>query len=205
MDKKTEQPPKKKRIPRKISARYLENAALYYLQRYATSVDNLRQVLTRKVNRSCAHHDVSPDEFYPVIEALLTRYIDSGLLNDKVYAEGRVGSLRRQGRSRQGIMSKLQAKGLARGDIEAALEQVDTETREDQGMDAEFTAALKLARKKKIGTFNQKPETDPVLRRKQQQREMALLARNGFSYDIAKRVLAFDEDDEDYAGVDAFD
>jgi regulatory protein len=205
MDKKTEQPHKKKRTPRKISARYLENAALYYLQRYATSVDNLRQVLTRKVNRSCAHHDVPPDEFYPQIESLLERYVASGLLNDKVYAEGRVGSLRRQGRSKQGILSKLQSKGLARNDIEEALERIDTETRDDQGMEAEFAAALKLARKKKIGTFNVKPETDPLLRRKEQQRELAMLARNGFSYDIAKRALNFDEDADSYAGDDAFD
>lgn len=201
MDKKTEQPPKKKRVPRKISARYLENAALYYLQRYATSVDNLRQVLRRKVNRSCAHHDMPPDEFYPVIEVLLARYVESGLLNDKVYAEGRVGSLRRQGRSRQGIVSKLQAKGLARAEIENALEAIDAETHDNTGgMDAELAAALKLARKKKIGTFNPEPETDPQLRRKEQQREMALLARNGFSYDIAKRALDFDDADEGYSG-----
>ncbi len=205
MDKKTEPPRKKKSAPRKVSARYLENAALYYLQRYATSVDNLRQVLTRKVNRSCAHHDMSPDAFYPQIEALLERYIASGLLNDKTYAEGRVGSLRRQGRSRQSILSKLQVKGLARADIEAALDMIDAGTREDQGMNAEFSAALKLARKKKIGTFNQKPETDPLLRRKEQQREMALLARNGFSYDIAKRVLAFDEDADEFSGNAEFD
>ena len=205
MDKKTEQTHKKKRTPRKISARYLENAALYYLQRYATSVDNLRQVLTRKVNRSCTHHDVPPDEFYPLIEALLERYTASGLLNDKTYAEGRVGSLRRQGRSKQGILAKLRAKGLERGDIEEALERIDAETREDQGMEAEFAAALKLARKKKIGTFNLKPETDALLRRKEQQRELALLARNGFSYDIAKRVLDFDEDAADAGAYDVFD
>ena len=196
MDKKTEQPHKKKRTPRKISSRYLENAALYYLQRYATSVDNLRQVLTRKVNRSCAFHEVSPDEFYPQIEALLERYIASGLLNDKVYDEGRVGSLRRQGKSKQNILSKLQMKGLPREEIEAALDRIDSETREDNGMEPEFAAALKLARKKKIGSFNLKPQTDPQLRRKEQQREMAMLARNGFSYDIAKRVLDFDEDED---------
>lgn len=195
MNKKTEQPHKKKRTPRKITSRYLENAALYYLQRYATSVDNLRQVMIRKVKRSCAFHDVAPDAFYPQIEALLERYVASGLLNDKTYAEGRVGSLRRQGRSRQIILSKLQLKGLAREDIEAALEQIDTETKEDQGMEAEFAAALKLARKKKIGNFNLKPETDPLLRRKEQQREMGMLARNGFSFDIAKRVLSFEDED----------
>lgn len=203
MDKKTEQPHKKKRTPRKISSRYLENAALYYLQRYATSVDNLRQVLTRKVKRSCAFHEVSPDEFYPQIEALLERYIASGLLNDKAYAEGRVGSLRRQGRSRQNILSKLQTKGLPRDEIEAAINRIDRETREDNGIEPEFAAALKLARKKKIGTFNLKPQTDPLLRRKEQQREMAMLARNGFSYDIAKRALDFDEE-EDAAMDDSF-
>lgn len=195
MDKKPEQAPRKKRTPRKISSRYLENAALYYLQRYATSVENLRRVLTRKVNKSCAFHETPPEPFYPEIEALLQRYIATGLLNDKTYAEGRVSSLRRQGRSRQAIAAKLQVKGLARDDIDAALETVDTETEADNdaGHDAEFTAALKLAKKRKIGPYRTKPlPDDRLLQRKQQQREMAVLARGGFSFDIAQRALAYD-------------
>ena len=95
MDKKPAKDQKKKRTPRKITPRYLENAALYYLQRYASSAGNLRRVLTRKVDRSCQFHGMPADEFYPVIDALVARYEKSGLLNDTLYAEGRTASLRR--------------------------------------------------------------------------------------------------------------
>jgi len=196
MDKKPAKDQKKKRTPRKITPRYLENAALYYLQRYASSAGNLRRVLTRKVDRSCQFHGMPADEFYPVIDALVARYEKSGLLNDTLYAEGRTASLRRQGKSRQAIAANLKVKGLAPDIIQQALESVDGD-RADTALPAELAAALKLARKRKIGRFNPKPESDPLLRRKQQMREMGIMARGGFSYDIARQALDFNADDVD--------
>jgi len=196
MDKKPAKDQKKKRTPRKITPRYLENAALYYLQRYASSAGNLRRVLTRKVDRSCQFHGTPADEFYPVIDALVARYEKSGLLNDTLYAEGRTASLRRQGKSRQAIAANLKVKGLAPDIIQQALESVDGD-RADTTLPAELAAALKLARKRKIGRFNPKPESDPLLRRKQQMREMGIMARGGFSYDIARQALDFSADDID--------
>lgn len=196
MDKKPAKDQKKKRTPRKITPRYLENAALYYLQRYASSAGNLRRVLTRKVDRSCQFHGMPADEFYPVIDALVARYEKSGLLNDTLYAEGRTASLRRQGKSRQAIAANLKVKGLAPDIIQQALESVDGD-RADTALPAELAAALKLARKRKIGRFNPKPESDPLLRRKQQMREMGIMARGGFSYDIARQALDFSADDID--------
>lgn len=196
MDKKPAKDQKKKRTPRKITPRYLENAALYYLQRYASSAGNLRRVLTRKVDRSCQFHGTPADEFYPVIDALVARYEKSGLLNDTLYAEGRTASLRRQGKSRQAIAANLKVKGLAPDIIQQALESVDGD-RADTTLSAELAAALKLARKRKIGRFNPKPESDPLLRRKQQMREMGIMARGGFSYDIARQALDFNADDVD--------
>lgn len=196
MDKKPAKDQKKKRTPRKITPRYLENAALYYLQRYASSAGNLRRVLTRKVDRSCQFHGTPADEFYPVIDALVARYEKSGLLNDTLYAEGRTASLRRQGKSRQAIAANLKVKGLAPDIIQQALESVDGD-RADTALPAELAAALKLARKRKIGRFNPTPESDPLLRRKQQMREMGIMARGGFSYDIARQALDFSADDID--------
>jgi regulatory protein len=196
MDKKPAKDQQKKRSPRKITPRYLENAALYYLQRYATSAGNLRRVLTRKVDRSCQFHETAPDEFYPLIDALIARYEKSGLLNDTVYAEGRVASLRRQGKSSSAIKGKLRTKGLTAEVIQTALESIDGE-RPDTDISADLTAALKLARKRKIGRFNPAPEADPLLRRKQQTREMGIMARGGFSFDIARQALDFDPDDDD--------
>ena len=179
---------KRSKQPRKVSLRYLENAALHYLQRYATSAENLRRVLKRKIERSCKFHAADPAEFYAAADALIERYTSSGLLNDRVYAEAKVSSLRRRGLSRQAIAHKLQAKGLAKSEILAGLEITDAEKEEP-----ELEAALALARRKKLGPFRPVPATDPDRKKK----DMAALARAGFSYDIAAAALNFrPEEDE---------
>ena len=195
MDKKPDKGQKKKKIPRKITPHYLENAALYYLQRYASSAENLRRVLARKVARSCQFHGTAPDEFLGMIDTLVARYEKSGLLNDALYAEGRAASMRRQGKSRQKIAGQLRTKGLSAEIIEQALQNADA-GRSDDDLPAELAAALTLARKRKIGRFNPKPETDPLLRRKQQAREMGVMARGGFSYDTARQALDFAADED---------
>ena len=187
----------RKRVPRKIDARYLENAALYYLQRYASSSGNLKTVLTRKIKRGCAHHGQNPEDFLPLLDPLIDRYRQSGLLDDAIYADGRVGALRRQGLSRQAIMQKLSLKGLGAADITAALARIDAQAAENAG-DAiddtaarELAAARRMAQRKRIGPWRRKPLADP----KDAQKEMAALARAGFSYDIARRALESDGDD----------
>lgn len=181
-------PAAKQKQPRKISAKYLENAALYYLQRYASSAENLRRVLTRKVQKSCTFHKMPPEEFYPVIDTLIRRYVSSGLLDDNLYARGRAASLRRQGLSKQAIAAKLQIKGLSRPQIDQALAEIDAE----KGEDAELQAALALARRKKIGRFRTTPDAD----QKTRQKELAAMGRAGFSYETASRALDYTEEDD---------
>lgn len=178
MNKKAEK--REQKTPKKISKKYLENAALYYLQRYATSATNLKRVLLRKVKKSCTFHQVPADEFVPMVDDLVTRYAAVGLIDDTVFARARVSSLRRQGRSRQEIIARLQVKGLTKPQIEAALVQVD----EDQE-DPEMAAALACARRKKLGPYRKTPLRDP----KDQQKELAAMGRAGFSYEIARKAL----------------
>lgn len=174
-----------KKTPKKISKTYLENAALYYLQRYATSAENLKRVLMRKVKKSCAFHQVPPEDFAPLVDDLVARYTASGLLDDAVFARARVMSLRRQGLSKQAIVAKLQIKGLSKSQIENALRLVD-----EDHEDPEMAAALACARRKKLGPWRKAPLTDP----KDRQKELAALGRAGFSYETARRALDFEED-----------
>ena len=53
---------RKKRNPRKVTPKYLDNAALYYLSRYATSAENLRRVMMRKIHRSANHHGTDVED-----------------------------------------------------------------------------------------------------------------------------------------------
>jgi regulatory protein len=176
---------KRPRQPKRITRQYLENAALYYLQRYATSAENLRRVLARKVKRSCAFHKLPEDEFHPMIEDLIKRYTSSGLLNDNSFAEARATTLRRQGKSRRAIEARLQAKGLGKADIARAMNKAGG------GEDDEFKAAQAFAKKKKLGPWRAKPLADL----KAAQKEMAALARAGFDYETARKVLDYSLDE----------
>ncbi len=189
MNEKQKKPERKP--PKKISNKYLENAALYYLQRYATSSANLKRVLMRKVKRSCTFHQVPVEDFEPMVDQLVQRYMGVGLIDDTVFATARVASLRRQGQSSRAITARLQAKGLTKIQIDAALQKIEAERNDrDETEDAELAAALTFIKRKKLGRYRKKPLRDP----KDLQKEMAAMGRAGFSFDTAKRALAHSDD-----------
>ena len=116
-----------------------------------------------------------------VIEKIIEGHKRTGVLNDVTFAETKVNSLRRQGRSRRVIQQKLNAKGIGGAIVGAAL------TQHEDGADpeeVEMKAALALARRRKWGAFRTTP-ADETRKRK----DFAALARAGFSMSIARRVL----------------
>ena len=136
----------------------------------------------RKVKKSCAHHtEQDYTECAAMVEDLIEKFIEVGLLNDEAYAAGSVNSLRRQGKSKKMILGKLRMKGVAYDLIDQSLQEYD-EKNDLEPEETELEAAMTYARKKRIGPFrigeNDKPE-----------KELASMARAGFSYDIARRVL----------------
>src|SRR5712671_1685604 len=120
-------PPQKRRLPRRVTAAHLENAALHYLERFASSSANLRRVLMRKVTRSVRAHGTDPGEGAGLVDAIIVRYLQSGLLDDAAYAAQKAASLRRRGTSRFGIRGKLAVKGVGAELIDAALVRLDDE------------------------------------------------------------------------------
>jgi regulatory protein len=178
--------------PRKATPDYLEKAALHYLERYASSTANLRQVLLRKVERSARAHGTDRAEGAQAVEALLARLGDAGYLDDAAYARGRAVGLHRAGHSVRAIQARLRQKGVADDTVRQALEQLH-----DEADAPELAAALRYARKRRLGPY--RPEAD---REANAERDMAALARKGFSLDLARRVVlcADPEDLEREAG-----
>ena len=177
-----EKMPKKsyqKRAPRKITAQSLKNIALYYLQRYASSSLNLKSVLMRRVYRSSAHHGSSVDEGKALVDEVVSRLQDLELLNDREFAGAQAISMHRRGNSQRAIKIKLYQKGLGKDDIDAAVRAL-----EEEFEDIEFIAAATLARRRKLG-----PYRDGKLRKELYEKDLAALARAGFSYYIAKQVI----------------
>ena len=178
--------PRKKKVPRKVTPKSLENAALYYLQRFSSSSENLRRVMMRRVYRSAKHHDTDPEEGAEILDALIKRYNEVGRLDDAQFAKARAGGLNRRGSSARAIRAKLAEKGVAKEVIDETLERL-----KDEDQDPELSAAVTLARKRRLGPFR---VTDDRLEFKE--KDMAILARAGFNYSVAQKIIAAETSDE---------
>ena len=176
-----------KKPPKKITEKYLYNSGLAYLQRFPASTPHFRRVMGRKIDRSCNYHkDQSREACQQMLESTIETFVRQGLLNDAAYLQGMVTSLRRRGLSTQAILSKLVMKGIAQDTAAKALHAYD----EDRGgADPDFAAAILLMRRKRIGAFRtQEGESDRM-------KEMAALARGGFSFDIVQKALSLPRDE----------
>jgi regulatory protein len=177
-----------KRAPRKATATYLRNAALYYLDRYASSTANLRRILMAKVDRSARAHGTDRAKGAAAVEVLLADFTRDGLLDDARYAQGRALALYRRGASARAIRARLSAKGVAREHIDPAIA-----TLRDEAEEPDLTAALTFARRRRLG-----PYRPPGTRADRRARDLAALGRQGFTYDVARRVI----DAEDVASLE---
>lgn len=175
--------PYKRKQPRKISPRYLENSALHYLKRYSSTVAQLRRVMMRKIDRSTRAHGGDRGEAITWLDALLEKLIRGGLIDDQAYAEQKARSLRASGRSSRVIAIKLKLKGVGN---ELAAEQI-AEASNDV---SEEQAAVIWARKKRLGPYRR----DPSTRKDQRQRDLASMARAGFPFSLAKKIIDGDVD-----------
>lgn len=171
-----------RKVPRKVSAQSLENAALFYLARFSAPSAQLRRVLLRRVDRSVKAHGTDAAEGRRLVDELIERYRRSGLIDDAAYAAGKARSLRRRGTSRVIIGRTLRAKGLSAADSDAALKGLTSD--ETGAGDGEFATAARLAQRKRLGPFRAQSERGEL-----RQRDMAALARAGFGYDVARRVI----------------
>ena len=159
---------------REIEPELLERWALHYLGRYASSAENLRRVLTRRVRR---HSPETAQVTAQLIDALVARYREAGLLDDAAYAAGRVQSLQRRGESMYAMRARLAAKGVAAADVADALSGLQT-----TAADPDLAAACAFARRRRLGPYR-KSAADRA-------RELGAFARAGFSRRVAEAVLA---------------
>jgi len=175
-------PPRPERRPPAIDESALERSALSYMERFAASSGQLRRVLLRRIKRAemLGIDRAEADAARPHIETLIARLLASGILDDRRFAEAQAESLRRRGNSGRGIRQRLAAKGLDRGFVEEALGAIDTD-----GDTSELAAACVLARRRRLG-----PYRAAGTRRDFRQKDLAALARAGFSLDVARRVLS---------------
>ncbi len=160
----------------------LHDAALAYLARYPATEAGLVRTLGRAVDRWArraladgAEADVvaaQAAQSRAAVRAVVARLAALGAVSDRAFAESRTRTLVRGGRSRRAVAAHLAAKGVGGETARAALEAEETD---------ELAAALVLARRRRIGPFRV-GDGDRL-------RELAMLARAGFSQAVASEAL----------------
>ena len=148
---------------KKITPQRLKNIAFYYLERYDASSQKLRMVLKRRLIKASQEAPV-PKDAEKWIEEVIQEMKQLGYINDRRFSENLVRRLTGTGKSRSFIRSKLKIAGIEEDEINAVLADTD-----------ELSSARLLVQKKHLGDDFK--------------RDLARLARAGFSYEIAREAL----------------
>jgi regulatory protein len=180
--------PKARRHPLKATPERHERAALNYLERYDASSGHLRRLLSRKIQVSARIHGTDPEVGRTAVEHLIERLTAAGVLDDARYARARVRGLLARGASAAMIRARLRAKSVPADLIDAALAEVA-----GANPGHELAAALRYAQRRRLGPFRLHERAE------RRERDLAVLGRQGFSYETARRVI----DCEDPAELEA--
>lgn len=159
----------------------LTNKAFHYLARYASTSSRLETILRKFAQRKLDRAD--PALLDQIIREVTEVCVRLGYIDDEAFIKSQFRQGLRSGFSQRRILLKLTQRGISHDLAEAVMDD-QTSRAVDQG-DCELAAALIYARKKSIGPYS-RAEHHP----EDNQRQLARLARNGFTFDVAKKVMA---------------
>ncbi|HEX5934074.1 MAG TPA: regulatory protein RecX [Pseudorhizobium sp.] len=158
---------------------WAKNSAAYRLSRRMMTEQELKSAIIRKAKQK--FEGISEAELLAVVEYAIDFGHRTGALDDKSYAEAKVRSSTRDGKSRRLIARKLQEKGVSKETAAIALEDAD-----------DWLAAISFARKRGFGPFRRMQPDE-----KRMAKELSAFARSGFSFELARRVLDMSVEDTD--------
>jgi regulatory protein len=160
---------RKAREPKPLDAARLDELALTYVARFATSASKLERYLKRKLRERGWEGEREPD-----LAALVGRYVELGYVDDTAFARAKSGSLLRRGYGLRRVGEALREAGIE----EAIREDVRP------GERVERRAALAMARKRGFGPFGRES-----LGRERRQKQIAAMLRAGHPLDSAREMV----------------
>jgi regulatory protein len=164
-----------------LGAARLDELALAYVARFATSRAKLTRYLARKVRESDWADD---SDAMAACEAIADRMERLHFLDDKQYAAMRAGAMTRRGLGVRRVKAQLFVDGIDPGDSSEAIGEAEGQA---------VAAAVGFARRRRFGPFATRSGDDP----KDRERQVAAFARAGHSLALARRILAVPPGDAD--------
>ena len=162
----------------------IKNYALSYLEKYSTSKQQLKTYLFKKIIKR-SQHTSSKKEIFNLIDIVISTLVDQNLLSDKHYSHAKSKAFLWRGYSLNKIRYNLIKKGIDEKFIKDSISKI-----KENESDPDFFSAIKICKKRRIGPIRE--ESNRILFYK---KDISILARSGFSYDVSKKVLDLPKDE----------
>ena len=152
----------------------LKDLAYSYLEKYSPSKQQLKVYLLKIFNKD--QRNKIKKRVTSIIDEIILNLEKNKILNDEMYSDSKARMFLRRGYSLNKINQSLRNKGIDGKFIEQSLDKI----RENE-IEPDFVSALKLCKRRRIGPL--RPEANRELFYK---KDMGILARGGFSFELSK-------------------
>ena len=162
----------------------LRDLAYSYLEKYSPSKQQLKVYLLKKYLTKIKGTK-SKKEVTLIIDEIISNLEKNRILNDEMYSDSKARMFLRRGYSLNKINQSLRNKGIDNKFIKQSIDKI----KEDE-IEPDFVSALKLCKRRRIGPI--RPDDNRELFYK---KDMGILARSGFSFDLSKRILDLEKNE----------
>jgi len=156
----------------------IRNFAYSYLEKYSPSKQQLKTYLFKKLIKK-GQKISSKKEIFNLIDSVISSLVDQKLLSDEYYSDSKSKAFLRRGYSLNKIRYNLIKKGIDEKYVKASISKI-----KENESDPDFFSAIKICKRRRIGPCREESNR-PLFYKK----DISILARSGFSYEISKKVL----------------
>ena len=156
----------------------IRSFAYSYLEKYSPSKQQLKTYLFKKLIKKRLKIS-SKKEIFNLIDSVIASLVDQKLLNDEYYSDSKSKAFLRKGYSLNKIRYNLIKKGIDEKYVKASISKI-----KENESDPDFFSAIKLCKRRRLGPCREEGNR-PLFYKK----DISILARSGFSYEISKKVL----------------
>ena len=165
-----------RRTPKPLDRTRLNDLALAYVARFATSAGKLRAYLGRKLRERGWDGEGEPD-----IEGLVERFVDKNYVDDRGFGRMKASGLLARGYGARRVDDTLRSAGIEES-LRDELAPAEREARQ---------AAIALARRRRFGPFGIGGDDEAVEERhKRREKQLAAMVRAGHTCAHAQAVLS---------------
>ena len=156
----------------------IRNFAYTYLEKYNPSKQQIKTYLFKKLIKK-KQNITSKKEIFNLIDIVINTLVDQKFLSDKYYSDAKAKAFLRKGYSLNKIRYNLIKKGIDEKYIKASISKI-----KEKESDPDFFSALKICKRRRIGPCREENNRSLFYKK-----DISILARSGFSYEISKKIL----------------